>query len=313
MISYSATFQWHWFLRLSVLKSRFNPACSFVFKQLLSKSEKRFVRTHGFQEMLGLSEVLWVRTVLFVDQCEFRFPRFKKASRALANRAKAQLLDHKWQSPDRTAQCSNHWAKTTNLTYQSVNHCDYKVWLQKRIHNQKNMLNLSLIARQLWCWVPQRRLDLATLTKCVCKVLIYHPTKTQHFIMIWRCWSRSWMLSGSAPHKSENINTQERLILPPFVVGGLLIIHSIDANWTWRIHVIKPFQRLYRSKFFLPQIDLHLGFAHRQRISAGHQMFYGKWLGNHPFYPFLLKDLCARAFWASLSLQTLPLLISTSS
>ncbi len=57
----------------------------------------------------------------------------------------------------------------------------------------------SLIARQLWCWVPQRRLDLATLMKCVCKVLIYHPTKTQHFIMIWRCCSRPWMLLGSAP------------------------------------------------------------------------------------------------------------------
>jgi hypothetical protein len=28
------------------------------------------------------------------------------------------------------------------------------------------------------------------------------------------------------------------------------------------------------------------------------QMFYGKWLGNHPFYPFSLKDSCARAFIA---------------
>ncbi len=56
------------------------------------------------------------------------------------------------------------------------------------------------------------------------------------------------------------------------------------------------------------KIDLHLGFAHRQMIFGwGHQMFYGKWLGNHPFCPFSLKDLCARAFWASLSLQTLPL------
>ena len=131
----------------------------------------------------------------------------------------------------------------------NVNHCDYKVLLQKRIHNQKNM-NHSLVARQLWCWVPQWRYDLGTLMKCVCKVIIYHRPETQHFIMVWRCCSRSWMLRGSAPHKSENMNTQEWLILPPFVVGGLVIIHSIDANS--RIRVIASFQCLYRSKFFLP-------------------------------------------------------------
>jgi hypothetical protein len=64
---------------------------------------------------------------LFVGKCEFRFRRFKKASRALATRAKARLLDQNRQSPDYTAQRSNHCAKTTNLTYQRVNHCDYKV------------------------------------------------------------------------------------------------------------------------------------------------------------------------------------------
>ncbi len=56
-----------------------------------NKSERRFVRTHWLQEVLGLSEVLWVMTVLFVGKCEFRFRRFKKASRALATRAKARL------------------------------------------------------------------------------------------------------------------------------------------------------------------------------------------------------------------------------
>ncbi len=61
--------------------------------------------------------------------------------------------------------------------------------------------------------------------------------------------SRPWMLLESAPHKSENMNTQEWLIWPPFVVGGLVIIHSIYDNW--RIGVIKPFQCLYRSKRFL--------------------------------------------------------------
>ena len=43
---------------LSVLKSHFNPASITVLKQLLSKSEKRFVHTHWVQEGLGLSEVL---------------------------------------------------------------------------------------------------------------------------------------------------------------------------------------------------------------------------------------------------------------
>jgi hypothetical protein len=62
-------------------------------------------------------------------------------------------------------------------------------------------------------------------------VLIYHPSKTQHFIMIRHCCSRPWMLLGSAHHKSENMNTQEWLILPPFVVGDLVIIQFIDANW----------------------------------------------------------------------------------
>ncbi len=88
---------------LSVLKSHFNRPHSFVLEQLLSKSEKRFVRTHCLQEVLGLSEVLWVRTVLFVGKCEFRFWRFKKASRALATRAKARLLDLNWQSSNCTA------------------------------------------------------------------------------------------------------------------------------------------------------------------------------------------------------------------
>ncbi len=43
---------------LSVVKSHFNRTRSFVIEQLLSKSEKRFVRTHWLQEVLGLSEVL---------------------------------------------------------------------------------------------------------------------------------------------------------------------------------------------------------------------------------------------------------------
>ncbi len=43
---------------LSVLKSHFDSACMTVLKQLLGKSEKRFVGTHWLQEELGLSEEL---------------------------------------------------------------------------------------------------------------------------------------------------------------------------------------------------------------------------------------------------------------
>jgi hypothetical protein len=37
------------------------------------------------------------------------------------------------------------------------------------------------------------------------------------------------MLWGSAPNKNENMNAQAGLILPPFVVGGFVIINSICA------------------------------------------------------------------------------------
>ncbi len=124
----------------------------------------------------------------------------------------------------------------------------------KKNSQPEKHVDRNLVARQLCCWVPQRRQDLAALMKCVCKVLIYHPS---NFIMISAFHHDLALLQqamnavGSAPQKSENINTQEWLILPPFVVGGLVIIHSINGNW--RIRVIKPFQCLYSSKFFLPQ------------------------------------------------------------
>ncbi len=51
--------------------SHFAPTCITVLKQLLSKSEKRFVRTHWLQEGLGLSEALCV------NLCEFRFVCWK--------------------------------------------------------------------------------------------------------------------------------------------------------------------------------------------------------------------------------------------
>jgi hypothetical protein len=57
----------------------------------------------------------------------FGFRRFKKCWRAFATRAKAHRLDQNRQSLAYKAQRSNHWAKNANLTYQDVNHCDYKV------------------------------------------------------------------------------------------------------------------------------------------------------------------------------------------
>ncbi len=78
---------------LSVLKSHFKRACIGLFKQLLSKRERRFVRTHWLQASRRSCETVWVRTVLFVGKSEFRFRRFKKDSRALATRTKARLLE----------------------------------------------------------------------------------------------------------------------------------------------------------------------------------------------------------------------------
>ena len=66
------------------------------------------------------------------------------------------------------------------------------------------MLYVLYAPRELWCWVPQQRYDLETLMKCVCKVLIYYPPKTQHPIMIWRCCSRSWILWGCALHEVKH-------------------------------------------------------------------------------------------------------------
>ncbi len=56
---------------LSVVKSHFKRPHSFVLEQLLSKSEKRFVRTHWLQKVLGLSEVLWVRLFYLLVSVSF--------------------------------------------------------------------------------------------------------------------------------------------------------------------------------------------------------------------------------------------------
>ena len=89
---------------------------------------------------------------------------------------------------------------TANLTYHYSKHCGLCSWIAKKENgNPENMLERVVAARELWCWVPHWRYDLGALMKCVCKVLIYHPPKSQHSIMIWCCCSRPWMLWGSAP------------------------------------------------------------------------------------------------------------------
>ena len=66
------------------------------------------------------------------------------------------------------------------------------------------MLSVLYSPRELWCWVPRQRYDSETLMKCVCKVLIYYPPKTQHPIMIWHRCSRSWILWGCALHEVKH-------------------------------------------------------------------------------------------------------------
>ncbi len=150
----------------------------------------------------------------------------------------------------------------------------------KKIHNQKNMLNCSLVARQLWCWIPQWRYDWWTLMKCVFKVLIYHPPETQHFIIIWRCCIRTWMLWGvCSPQKWK------------YEHSGMVDFVNFCCRWLGNHPFYqcqlkdscRPCQRLYRSFssiIIAPntsslKINLYLGIACWRRICAGHRIFYG--------------------------------------
>lgn len=83
----------------------------------------------------------------------------------------------------------------------------YVVELLKKNCNWENMLERVVAACQLWCRASQWRCDLGTLMKYVCKVLIYHPPKNWHSIMILCCCSRLWMLGSSTPSESKIINT----------------------------------------------------------------------------------------------------------
>ena len=93
------------------------------------------------------------------------------------------------------------------------------------------MLKWVVAARQLWCRVPQWRYDLGTLMKHDCKVLIYHPPKTQHSIMIPRCCSWPWMLWGSTPQESEMINTQGWFIGHNGSISNTRMVLEKCVNW----------------------------------------------------------------------------------
>ena len=132
--------------------SHFKRACIGLFEQLLGKSEKRFVRTHWLQASRSCCDSLWVRTVLFVGKCEFRFRRFKKGSRALATRAKTHCLDQNRQSLGYIAHRSNHWANATNLTYKLLKQCGfYSLDAKKKLHC-RNMLCEPICNSHFWRW-----------------------------------------------------------------------------------------------------------------------------------------------------------------
>ncbi len=139
---------------LSVLKSHFAPTCIGLFKQLLSKSEKRFVRTHWLQASRRSCE--WGLIYLLVS-VSFDSEDLKRLCALMP-----------------LGQKHAFWIRIGNLPIVQRNVLTteprpqiwhIKVWIiaiiksgcKKRIHNQKNILNHSLIARQLWCWVPQWR------------------------------------------------------------------------------------------------------------------------------------------------------------
>jgi hypothetical protein len=216
--------------------------------------------THWLQEVLGLLEVLWVRIVLFVGKCEFRFRRFKKGLRALATRRKASLLDQHRQSLGYIAQRSNHWAKATNLTSQSVNHCGYKVWLQKKSQPEKHV-ELQLGCSPTLVLSPTTKIGLGNSNEMCLPGLNLSSNQVQHFIMIWRrvgvCSPQKWKRQCS------------RMIDFATFCCRWLGNHSFH-----RCQLKDSCDQAFFS-VFIPlnssslKIDLHLGFANRQRISAG--------------------------------------------
>ena len=105
------------------------------------------------------------------------------------------------------------------------------VELQKRNCNWQNMLERVVAAHQLWCRALRRRWDLGTLMKYVCKVLIYHPPKNGHSIMILCCCSRPWMLRSFSPWESENINTLRWLSGHNWRLSDIKMVLENYKNW----------------------------------------------------------------------------------
>ncbi len=77
------------------------------------------------------------QSMMAVGKRLFGFQRFKECWCSFATRANAHCLDQNWQALADKVQHSDHWAKNANLKFQNVNHCDYKVWLQKKFTTRK--------------------------------------------------------------------------------------------------------------------------------------------------------------------------------
>ena len=157
----------------------------------------------------------------------------------------------------------------------------YVVELQKRKLQPENMLWCVVAARQLWCWLSQRRYDLWTLMKCVCKVLIYHPPKNQHSIMILCCCSRPWMLWGSSHQESENINTLQWLLAHNRSVPNIRMVFEKCMNWLqntpsslsitsmiWELH--PPPSRVLDGASAFFNLLVSLKYFYAQRVISTH-------------------------------------------
>ena len=124
---------------------------------------------------------------------------FKTITRAKAIPAKRHLFRSWTRESEVRGRTPYHGATVSINLYLFFLNLNCELWKYFCVH-----VVVLYAPRELWCWVPQQRYDLETLMKCVCKVLIYYPPKTQHPIMIWRCCSRSWILWGCALHEVKH-------------------------------------------------------------------------------------------------------------
>ena len=102
-----------------------------------------------------------------------------------------------------------------------------------------------------------------------CKVLIYHPPKTQHSVIIPRCCSWPWMLWGSTPQESEMINTQGWFIGHNGSISNTRMALEKCVNWLqntrsslsitsviWELHQVTN-RLLVAASAFLKLLDCY--------------------------------------------------------